>query len=66
MKCLGWMAQCVIWAFQGILVTFLVPYGKIPDKKKLKRGRTFLGTHSEATGHHGREGMVAVWLLRQL
>lgn len=66
MKPLGWRAQCAIWAFQVVLVAFLVPCGKIPDKKQLQRGRTLLRTHSEATGQRGGEGMVAERLLRQL
>lgn len=66
MKPLGWRAQCVIWAFQVVLVAFLVPCGKIPDKKQLQRGRTLLRTHSEATGQRGGEDMVAERLLRQL
>lgn len=66
MKPLGWRAQCAIWAFQVVLVAFLVPCGKIPDKKQLQRGRTLLRTHSEATGQRGGEGMVAERLLRPL
>lgn len=42
----------------GHISCFLVPCGKIPDKKQLQRGRTRLRTHSEATGHRGAEGMV--------
>lgn len=63
MKPFGWMTQCVIRAFQVIVVTFLVPCGKIPGKKQLKGGRTCLGSHSEGTGHLGGESMVAEWLL---